>query len=328
MKEIKNCPSCLKPGFDTYCPACRKKLFNNRKVSHILEITRPEFNQLKRELAGKISISGIQVKHSLCLVNEQLELTDNNGEYILKPVPSGSFEHLIEVPANEHLTMQIANQVYGINTAENALIFFSDSEPAYITKRFDVLAEGKKLLQEDFAQIGKITEDNHGKNYKYDYSYEEIALLMKQHVKAYLPEIERYFKVIIFNYLFSNGDAHVKNFSLARNDEYGDYLLTPFYDLLNTSIHVPGESDMALDLFKDDFVTESYKAGTNFTAVDFIEFGKTIGISGLRIEKIINVFNKPYTEVENLINNSFLTDEIKTQYTTLYLEKLKRLQQA
>jgi serine/threonine-protein kinase HipA len=28
------------------------------------------------------------------------------------------------MPANEHLTMQIARQVYGIETAENALIFF------------------------------------------------------------------------------------------------------------------------------------------------------------------------------------------------------------
>ena len=35
------------------------------------------------------------------------------------------------MPANEHLTMQIARQVYGIETAENALIFFNDGTPAY-----------------------------------------------------------------------------------------------------------------------------------------------------------------------------------------------------
>ena len=34
--------------------------------------------------------------------------------------------------------MQIAKQVYGINAAENAIIFFKDGSPAYITKRFDV----------------------------------------------------------------------------------------------------------------------------------------------------------------------------------------------
>ena len=57
------------------------------------------------------------------------------------------------MPANEHLTMQIARQVYGQNTAENALIFFKNGSPAYITKRFDVDIEGSKLAQEDFASL-------------------------------------------------------------------------------------------------------------------------------------------------------------------------------
>jgi serine/threonine-protein kinase HipA len=44
------------------------------------------------------------------------------------------------MPANEHLTMQIARQVYGIETAENALIFFKNGAQAYITRRFDVIS--------------------------------------------------------------------------------------------------------------------------------------------------------------------------------------------
>lgn len=41
---------------------------------------------------------------------------------------------------------------------------------------------------------------------------------MKKYVSAYLIEIEKYFRVIVLNYLFSNGDAHLKNFSLYRNE--------------------------------------------------------------------------------------------------------------
>jgi serine/threonine-protein kinase HipA len=41
-------------------------------------------------------------------------------------------------PANEHLTMQIAAQVYQIQTAENGMVFFRNDEPAYLTKRFDI----------------------------------------------------------------------------------------------------------------------------------------------------------------------------------------------
>ena len=45
-----------------------------------------------------------------------------SGRYILKPIPEYKgirFRH--NIPANEHLTMQIASQVYKINTAANAL---------------------------------------------------------------------------------------------------------------------------------------------------------------------------------------------------------------
>ena len=176
---------------------------------------------------------------------------------------------------------------------------------SYITRRFDTLGAGKKLLQEDFAQIANRTEETHGKNYKYEFSYEEIAELMKQHISAYKIEVEKYFKILIFNYLFSNGDAHLKNFSLYRNEEYGDYLLTPFYDLLNTSIHVPGESDLALELFKDGFVTTAYKAGSKYTKGDFEVFDGRLGINEKRFNTIYNELLTETDKVEEFVSTSF-----------------------
>jgi serine/threonine-protein kinase HipA len=57
----------------------------------------------------------------------------------------------------------------------------------------------------------------------------------------------------VFNYLFSNGDAHLKNFSLLESVD-GDYLLSPAYDLINTRLHVD-DSNFALDkgLFADEY---------------------------------------------------------------------------
>jgi len=60
---------------------------------------------------------------------------------------------------NEHLTMQIAKQVFGLNTAQNALIFFRDGTPAYITKRFDVKADGTRWGKEYFALLETIDSD-------------------------------------------------------------------------------------------------------------------------------------------------------------------------
>jgi serine/threonine-protein kinase HipA len=323
--NINRCPGCFEPDNNTYCKKCLKKLFNGKKVSHILNFDRPEFDRINKEQSGRLSLSGIQIKHSLKLENNNLILTENKGEYILKPIPSGQFYNLDQLPANEHLTMQIASRVYKINTAANAIIFFSDGEIAYITKRFDILPNGNKLLQEDFAQISERTEETHGKNYKYDFSYEEIAALIKKYVKAYSVEIESYFRIILFNYLFSNGDAHLKNFSLYRNDTYGDYMLTPYYDLLNTSLHVPGEKDMALELFKDGFETEQFRSGSKYTKPDFTEFADRIGINKIRFNKIYNNMLNGSSEVENLVSQSFLKDSLQTQYLNNYFQRLDRL---
>ena len=323
--KITNCPGCLRSGYETYCNVCLQKLFNNQKVSHILNFTRPEFNKIKRERSGSLSISGIQIKHSVKLIDKKLILSEEKSEYILKPIPTGAYENLDKIPANEHLTMQIASQEYNLNVADNGIIFFKDGEMAYLTRRFDILNAGKKLLQEDFAQIANRTEETHGKNYKYELSYEEIAELMKQHVSTYLIEVEKYFKLIIFNYLFSNGDAHLKNFSLYRDEKYGDYLLTPFYDLLNTSIHVPGENDLALELFKDGFVTAAYKAGSKYTKPDFEVFAGRLGMNEKRFNTIYNEMLTENDKVEDFVLKSYLNDEIKKIYFQNYLDRLDRL---
>ena len=67
--------------------------------------------------------------------------------------------------------MQIAKQIYGIYTAENALIFFKDGSPAYITKRFDVKKEGGKWGKEDFATLSGKTNVNAGVYFKYSSSF-------------------------------------------------------------------------------------------------------------------------------------------------------------
>jgi len=130
---------------------------------------------------------------------------------------------------------------------------------------------------------------------------------------------------MLFNFLFSNGDAHLKNFSLYRNDEYGDYLLTPFYDLLNTSIHTPGERELALNLFKDDFMSQDYKFTSKYSIVDFKEFGSRIGISQDRTGLLINEMKKSQAQVFNLIDSSFLSGELKIKYKRSYKERAVRL---
>ena len=139
IHELKYCPGTLAEGFTTYSPSCLRNLFNAKKVSHILPYEQPqqseEVTELFIENRKRISISGVQEKSSLILEKNHLRLTKEGeqGNYILKPIPR-DLKKVDQVPANEHLTMQIAKQVYGLQTAENAIIFFKNGTPAYITK--------------------------------------------------------------------------------------------------------------------------------------------------------------------------------------------------
>jgi serine/threonine-protein kinase HipA len=319
MIDLKYCPGTLSEGFTTYSPTCLRRVFRNKKVSHILPYPKPHTNDEMEELfmenRKRISISGVQEKLSLLLEKNQLRLTKEGeqGEYILKPIPR-DLKKIDQVPANEHLTMQIASQVYEINTAANALIFFADGTPAYITKRFDLKEEGTKWGVEDFASLAGKTKDNFGVNYKYEFSYEEVGELIKSYVPTWRIELEKYFTLLIFNYLFSNGDAHLKNFSLMETQK-GDYVLSPAYDLINTRLHVD-DTDFALDkgLFKDDFRSKRQEISGHAHQDDFIELGKRLGMNEARINLLLAPFLSKQSLVETLINHSFLTDANKRAY--------------
>ena len=326
LNELKYCPGTLAEGFNTYSPSCLRNLFNGKKVNHALLYEPPqqseEVAEQFMENRKRISISGVQEKLSFLLENNQLRLTKEGeqGTYILKPIPR-DLKKVDQVPANEHLTMQIARQVYGINTAANAIIFFKNGSPAYITKRFDVKEDGRKWGKEDFASLAGKTKDNAGDNFKYEYSYEEVGMLIQKFVPAWRVEIERYFSLVVFNFLFSNGDAHLKNFSL-RESSKGDYFLSPAYDLVNTRLHVD-DTDFALNkgLFADEFKSSEYKKSGHPSKSDFIEFAKRIGVTESRVKKLLNPFLEKQNPVETLISRSFLIDASKRGYLMMYQTK-------
>ncbi|MEX1003586.1 MAG: HipA domain-containing protein [Crocinitomicaceae bacterium] len=331
LPEIKYDPGTLKEGFDTYSPATIRNVFDGKKVSHILPYDAPKKNEEANEAFLKnrkrFSISGVQEKLSIIQDKNKLRLTEEGeqGTHILKPIPI-DLKKVADVPANEHLTMQIAEQVYKINTARNALIFFQSGEPAYITKRFDVKPDKSKWGKEDFAALAGKSAENAGDNYKYDYDYLQLGKLIQQYIPAWRIEIEKYFSVMLFNYLFSNGDAHLKNFAIleTRNE---DHLLSPMYDLLNTKIHVDDQVfGLTAGLFPTDQRSVMYKRTGIPTSADFVKFGISIGVSEKRIDKIIEPFASFQDAVHEMIANSYLSESSKKAYTIHYNTRRKHFQ--
>lgn len=324
-----NCLGCYTEVKEGYCLKCRKKLFDKAKISSVLSFDAPKADNLAefQEHSKRLSISGVQLKYSVRLENDELKLYDSNGQYILKPVPPAKqLINITDAPENEHLTMQIAEQIFYINTATNALIRFKDGQPAYITRRFDVKPDSSKYMQEDFAQLTNRTKHTHGETFKYDGTYEEIGLLIKKFVAASMPAIEKFFQLVIFNYIFSNGDAHLKNFSLTRNDS-GEYQLAPAYDLMSTIIHTPHESDTALNLYEGDLNSEHYATYGNYGRENFMELARRLGIVEKRAVRIMDKFNAGKAQVIELIGASFLSEKVKKLYMKSFADKLKRIQQ-
>jgi serine/threonine-protein kinase HipA len=311
LPTLNVCPGTLADGFSAYSPACLRRVFGGKKVSPVLPYDAPQEDE---EVAGlflenrkRISISGVQEKISLVLEKNVLRLTHagETGHYILKPIPR-DLRKVHQVPANEHLTMQIARQVYGLNVAENAMIFFKDGTPAYLTKRFEVKPDGSKWGMEDFASLAGKTTNTAGADYKYNYSYEAMALLIQRFVPSWRIEMEKFFRLVLFNYAFSNGDAHLKNFALLETTS-GDYILSPAYDLINTRIHVD-DTYFALDkgLFSDGYKADTWRKSGHATAEDFRVFGQRIGVLEKRIERLLQPFLIRQPLVETLIQRSFL----------------------
>ena len=110
---------------------------------------------------------------SLLVRNGQLRFAEpgEQGTLILKPHPA-RFALNRDIPANEEFCMRICRGIFRLPTAASALCFFLDGAPAYLTRRFDILPDGRKLHMEDLASLsGMLVQGN--SNAKYNGSFYE-----------------------------------------------------------------------------------------------------------------------------------------------------------
>jgi len=306
-----------------YCPGCIKEFYDGNSIS-ALDFDKSGFMSARIDLKDSMSISGIQDKISLGFNNEKILLpVESNGRYILKPQPNSEFKNFNDIPANEHLSMHISSSVFKIDTAKSALIRFKDGELAYITKRFDYIPkeDNIKYDQEDFCSVLNTNSATAGKNYKYESSYEEIAIAIDKYVAASRVAQEDFLRRVILNFLLSNGDAHLKNFSLIRVGK--EMKLSPSYDILNTRMHVD-DGEMALDLLKESEFTSAYDGLGFYSYVDIQELSKRQGIKTKRFKKIIDKIESYTPSVEKMVEVSFLSEDMKELYMKMYMNNLEK----
>lgn len=314
------CKGCLKDNTNGFCSACESKLFNRSKVSPILDFNWDDIENKRPGYPGIFSISGVQPKGFIGRNKNKLLVPNIKTEsmYIVKPFLDSRRKLAMDSPANEHLTMTMANQLFNISTAECAYMHFANGEPVYLTRRFDRNINGEKLRQEDFVSILEIASDD--KYYKYNSSsYEDVG--------NKLTPVDRikFIKILIFNFLTGNGDVHLKNLSLLESED-GDMLLSPSYDLMNTKLHID-DPQMAMNLFKEmertkeHLLSKTYEYKIN----DLIELGKRLQIKERILKSITDEFRAAKNNMLRFVDRSFLSDEGKQKYQETINNHYKQL---
>lgn len=312
------CNGCLKDNTKGFCSSCEKILFDRSKVSPQLKFN---WEDISKRIDGQpmgFSISGVQRKgfvgkpRGIELIPKMV--VDEKSLYIIKPLLS-KYNLPDQSPANEHVTMQIAKQLFGINIAECAFMNFANGTPAYVTRRFDYDDSGKKLNQEDFVSVLKAAHKYKAKTY--------------QDVGEWLSPLNRvdFLRILIFNFLTGNGDAHLKNISLLETAD-GDMMLSPSYDLMNTKLHLR-DNLLALNLF-EELEQTSLPLGEKYCykSEDFIEFGKRLKIRETIITKNIDSFNNKESEILAMVDKSFLSDDAKKLYKNNVVDNYKLFRQS
>lgn len=306
-----------------------ENLFDGKEVSPFLD-----FNLDERKISdnisaalNRISVSGVQEKFPAIIDSDKIRIADigEQSTYILKPAPwDATISSRKEIPANENLTMQIASQVYGILTAANGLCFSKNGQQIYITRRFDIASNGSKSNMEDFSVLIDKSEHNLGTHFKYDGCYADIAKVIHQKSSYEDDDLNSFFNLLVFNYIYANGDAHLKNFSLIIDDD-NKCKLSPAYDLLNTNLHIK-DNDFALDggLTSEIEKSEVYVSTGHPCRLDFERFGTFIGLSAENIKNVLDLYMNISERSKQLISNSFLSEKMKRSYLRIVEERTNR----
>ncbi len=156
-----------------------------------------------------------------------------------------SHVRLSQIVLNEQLSQLTAKNL-GIDVPESFIVNTgegTDGEILFATKRYDrVLDTGRfidkfqlygRLHQEDFAQAMGIPSS---KKYEKENSgyMRRMFDLVRENLSDPIAEGLKLWKLICFNFLIGNTDAHIKNYSLLYSDDMKRITLAPAYDIVCT----------------------------------------------------------------------------------------------
>lgn len=289
-----------------YHPKCLLKLFGKTWIPSI-PFGIADLPEEVSKTAGKMSISGLQIKASVSLNSQKkvIEVTGEHGTHILKPEPA----EYPELPQCENLCMTIAEKL-NMEVPPHGLFFMEDKTLCYIIRRFDRGPSEEKIHKEDMAQLLQINPEQ-----KYDASLETVGKAILKFSRNTYLEAAKFFERVIFCFIIGNGDMHLKNWSLITPEDHRNRL-SPCYDFVSSSLYISHEEESALTL---------NGKRSKLRKTDFQTLAQSLTLepraANNAIARIINSKN----DILELVNASELSEPKKKQLGTLIESRCKRL---
>lgn len=306
MCKCLYCYKELEDGQKDFHPGCARKFFGTSDAP-LLEYRREELDALAAQvIKAQTSLTGVQPKLSLNLHkhkgNNRLTIVGLWGDFIFKP----QTDAYPELPENEDLTMHMA-EAARIKVVPHSLIRLADGSFGYITRRIDRTKKGEKIDMEDMCQLTL-----HPTEYKYKSSCEQIAKAIAAYSSTPRLDLVNFMQVLLFSFVTGNNDMHLKNFSLYRPK--AAYQLTPAYDLLNVTIANPKD--------KEEMALSINGKKSRMKLDDFLKASDTMGIDQRVTLGLIDSLRNAMPAWTALINDSFLSDEMKQDYLDLIFRRM------
>lgn len=212
-------------------------------TGHVRPLTQGEVDGMVEDLPTYHLPEGAALHASLAGIQDKVLLTSLPGggwgwpedgapsTHLIKPepAPGSALEHLIQV---EDWAMRVAAKA-GVEVAATNLAVFGD-RPAIVVERYDRTRAGARLHQEDFCQalgldpLAKYESTQEAEAYGESRLKRLVDLAS---VRSLDPDgfRRKLLRLITFNVIIGNGDAHSKNYSILLGRS-GEVNLAPLYD--------------------------------------------------------------------------------------------------
>ena len=180
----------------------------------------------------------------------------------------------------------------GLDVPESKLIPSKTCSGFFASKRFDCFKNDAGTISKwHVVSAGGLLEASH-RVPALDYDH-----LLKLTLKLTddMSEVEKMFRLMVFNVKVGNKDDHAKNFSFVYDDKESQWRLSPAYDLTPN------------DGIAGEHTTTVNGKGKDITNDDLLAVAKRIGISSRKAKEIVERVEEVVYQLDDLISPDLIT---------------------